>query len=459
MSNLVADVVICGAGIAGISTAYNLVCKYGVKNVLLVDPEPPLSVTSDKSFEAYRNWWPGPDDAMVALSNHSIDLLEEMHREKPDVLHMNRRGYIFVSANADKIPEVIKNTQDISRLGAGEVRVHNCASSPYIPSTAHGLFDAPEGADILIDKSLIQKHFPYLPEDAVSVLHTRCCGWFAARQVGMDMLERARAKGLDLLQGKVTDVETKAGSISGVQVSTDTTDTFIETNTFVNAAGPFQKEVATFVDVDLPVHAELHMKIAFEDLKSLIPRDMPMAIWTDPIRLEWSEEEKTMLAEDKTHAWLLDEQPPLTVIRPDSGVDSTSVLGQWEYRLQPDKPIFPLPIDTAFPEYVLRGLSRMIPALKPYLEQLPKTYMDGGYYVRTQENRPIIGPLGDIKGSFGGVALSGTGMKLGPAVGELLAQHIVGAELPSYADAFRFERFADSDYMKLIAELDTTGNL
>ena len=75
-----AEVVICGAGIAGICTAYHLATKHGLTNLLIVDPESPLSVTSDKSYEGYRNWWPGPDDAMVALMNRSIDLLEVLHR-------------------------------------------------------------------------------------------------------------------------------------------------------------------------------------------------------------------------------------------------------------------------------------------------------------------------------------------------------------------------------------------
>jgi glycine/D-amino acid oxidase-like deaminating enzyme len=73
-----ADVVICGAGIAGISAAYHLAARQGIKDVLLVDDRPPLTLTSDKSTEAYRNWWPGPDDAMVRLMNRSIDLLEEL---------------------------------------------------------------------------------------------------------------------------------------------------------------------------------------------------------------------------------------------------------------------------------------------------------------------------------------------------------------------------------------------
>ncbi|MDX2314502.1 MAG: FAD-dependent oxidoreductase, partial [Gammaproteobacteria bacterium] len=64
-----AEVVICGAGIAGIAAAYHLSVHRGVRDVVIVDELPPLSLTSDKSTECYRNWWPGPGDAMVAMTN------------------------------------------------------------------------------------------------------------------------------------------------------------------------------------------------------------------------------------------------------------------------------------------------------------------------------------------------------------------------------------------------------
>ena len=73
-----ADVVICGAGIAGVATAYHLTVHQGVQNVLLIDERPPLSFTSEKSTECYRNWWPGPGDAMLRFMNRSIDWLERL---------------------------------------------------------------------------------------------------------------------------------------------------------------------------------------------------------------------------------------------------------------------------------------------------------------------------------------------------------------------------------------------
>ena len=45
-----ADILICGAGIAGVSAAYYL-AKSGVNNILLIGERPPLSLTSDHSSE------------------------------------------------------------------------------------------------------------------------------------------------------------------------------------------------------------------------------------------------------------------------------------------------------------------------------------------------------------------------------------------------------------------------
>ena len=99
MAARTADVVICGAGIAGISAAYQLAVHHGVRDVVLVDERPPLPLTSDKSTEAYRNWWPGPDDAMVRLMNRSIDLLEALAADCGNRFLLNRRGYIYATGN------------------------------------------------------------------------------------------------------------------------------------------------------------------------------------------------------------------------------------------------------------------------------------------------------------------------------------------------------------------------
>src|SRR5512142_497196 len=102
MSNSTADVVICGAGIAGVSAAYHLAVRHGLR-VTLVDERPALSLTSVHSTECYRNWWPGPDGAMVGLMNRSIDLLEDLARETGNSFHLNRRGYLYATADPGQV--------------------------------------------------------------------------------------------------------------------------------------------------------------------------------------------------------------------------------------------------------------------------------------------------------------------------------------------------------------------
>ena len=116
------------------------------------------------------------------------------------------------------------------------------------------------------------------------------------------------------------------------------------------------------------------------------------------------------------------------------------------------------PFDPHYAEVVLRGLSRMIPGLRAYFDKPPRPTVDGGYYARTQENRPLIGPL-PVEGAYIIGALSGFGIMAACASGELLAAHLTGSELPPYAPCFLLERYEDPEYQRLLADWDDSGQL
>src|SRR5947207_2800843 len=118
----VADVVICGAGIAGTALAYHLASRRAVRRVVLVDEREPLTLTSDKGTQAYRNWWPGPDATMLRYMTRSIDLLEEMAEESGNVFRLNRRGYVFVTADEEGVERLRATARDVSAFGMGELR-------------------------------------------------------------------------------------------------------------------------------------------------------------------------------------------------------------------------------------------------------------------------------------------------------------------------------------------------
>lgn len=460
MSHSRTEIVICGAGIAGITAAYHLAVKQGVRNVVLVDERAPMTLTSDKSTEAYRNWWPGPDDAMLRLMNRSIDLLEALDAETDHRLRLNRRGYLYVTGDPAHVPALVEAAKQAAAMGAGDLRVYaGTAHDPaYLPGNAEEWRDQPDGADLFLDPALIRRHFPYLNPESLAALHARRCGWFSGQQLGMVMLERARAAGVRFLSGRVEAVDASGGCVRSVRVATHGGEEVIETAHFVNAAGPLVKEVGRMLGLELPIFSELHLKLALEDRLGVIPRDAPLVIWEDAQHLPWSAEERAALTESEEMRHLLERFPGGVHFRPEGGHGAQTVLLLWAYHLAPVAPAFPITIDPEFPEIVLRGATTLVPGLAAYLAKLPKSYVDGGYYTKTQENRPLIGPL-PVAGAYIFAALSGFGLMAACAGGELLAAHITGAALPAYASAFLLSRYEDAAYQAQLAAWGATGQL
>ena len=100
----------------------------------------------------------------------------------------------------------------------------------------------------------------------------------------------------------------------------------------------------------------------------------------------------------------------------------------------------------------------MIPGLGDYVERMPKPWIDGGYYTKTKDNRPLAGPL-PIEGAYVHGALSGYGLMASAATAELVAAHIAEEKLPEYAGAFHPARFDDPEYLTLIEGWDDTTQL
>lgn len=449
------DAVVCGAGIAGIAAAHAL-AEAGVQRIALVEPGPPLGLTSDKSTECYRNWWPGPGDAMVALMNRSIDLMEGHARRSANRFHMNRRGYVYATARPETIAQFEQQALEAQDLGAGRLRRITSAGQ-YRPSDPDRFDDPVDGADLLLDRATIREHFGYLNPDAVAVLHARRCGSLSAQQLGMYLLEDARSNGVELIVAELAGVETIGGRVSGVQLRQSDRDLALDTAALVLATGPYLKSTARMLGVDLPVVVERHIKISLPDPLGVVPRSAPLIIWCDPTRLPWSDEEREALGQTEETRRLLDEFPAGVHGRPVGA--GNQVLMYWTYDCHAeDEPTFPLAWDPDLPEITLRGMSVLVPGLRAYLDPMPKPFVDGGYYTKTPENRPLIGPL-SVPGAFVSAAFSGFGIMASLASGELLARHVTGGLLPHYAAAFSPSRYDDPAYVDLIATWDASGQL
>ena len=460
MKRSTAEVVVVGAGIAGISAAFHLAVRQELEDIVLVEAGDPLALTSDKSTECYRNWWPGPGDAMVAFMNRSIDLMEELERESGGRLRLNRRGYLFATAEASRIEAFHAMALEAQSLGAGELRVHDGTGSSqgYVRSQAHGFEGLPCGSDLITDPVLIRTEFPYLDPSTVAVMHARRCGWLSAQQLGMAMLERARDRGVKLIRGRVTGIDTSGGRIRTVSVASPGARMEIDAGALVLSPGPHLAELAGELGIELPIGCECHVKVVFRDTQRAVPGDAPMLIWADPVELPWSDEERAVLADDEENRSLIEPFPVGIHGRPEGPPGDHWLMMLWTYDTETVTPVFPIRYDERLPEIALRGWSRMLPSLQRYFARLPRMTVDGGYYVRTPENRPLVGPL-PIAGAYLNAAYSGFGIMGACAGGELLAAHVCGTALPTYAAAFHPARFDEPRYLDAFASEGGDGQL
>ena len=441
-----ADVVVCGAGIAGASAAYHLAVRQKIRRVVIVDEREPLTLTSDKGTQAYRNWWPGPDDTMLRLVSRSIDLLEESAAESGNTIRLSRRGYLFATATEAGATRLETTANRVSTLGMGPVRAHPGAQA-YSPAPAEGYRDLPIGADLLRGDE-IHRAFPYLAPDTMAALHVRRAGWFNAVALGSWLLGRAIAAGATFQRGRVTGVDTEGGRVRAVRLSSGDV---IDTDKFVVAAGPGLPNILDLLGVTLPVFSELHAKITMRDTRKTIRRDAPFLIWIDQTQIDWTDAERRQLEsnpETQKFAGLL---PGGVHVRPVDLAHGDELYLIWTFETQPREFVWPPEFDSHYAEVVLRGCARMVPAMASYVPSSDRGIVDGGYYCKTPENRPLIGPL-PVQGAYVLGALSGMGVMSSHAGAELLAAHVAEQPLPDYARWFLPSRYDDPAYRALVEQ-------
>jgi len=421
-----ASIVICGAGIAGIATAYYLAVKYRQQNIVLIDKYQPMSLTTSKSGENFRAYWPQP--CMTALTSHSIDLMQSLAAEQAHAFELRYSGYDFVSESQGR---------------------------EIFPSEH---FRHADSADKLLrvrGKDRIASSHPYLADSIQQLVRFKRAGAFDVHGLGSLLLGKAKRAGVTFLQKPLDAIEHAPAGFRLV-LSAGGDRQLLDTEKLVLTPGPFINKLAAMVGVSVPVETILQRKFVIPDPQHTIPRDMPFTIFSDPQYLWWDDQERMLIGESPEYAWLLDEFPAGLHIKPEG--NGHIKLG-WAFNREPETPRWETPDDFDFPNITLRGARRFIPALTPYVDQPPTPIIQfSGYYTRTRENLPLIGPL-HPKGLFTVSALSGFGTMAACSAGELCADWMMAADLPGYARYFNPDRYDDVALMDEIGLVGSDGQL
>ena len=438
------EIVVVGAGMAGLATAYHLAVRHRLPGVVLVDEREPLTLTSDKGTQAYRNWWPGPDDTMLRYMSRSLDLLEEMAEESGNAFRLNRRGYVFLTADNEGVDRLRATARAVSAFGMGPLREHDRLSE-YSAAPPEGYHDQPIGADLLLGEAA-RRAFPGVTADVKAALHVRRAGWMNAVALGGWLLKQALGSGATFIRDRVDGFDLEGGRVRGVRLASGRR---LATERVVIAAGPGLPRLTQLLDVHLPLFHELHAKVTLRDPLGIVDRRWPFLIWTDPMSLPWSAEERRLLERDASKRRLLEPFPGGVHVRPVDGPFGDELFLIWTYDVEEREFTWPPHFDPSYADATIRGSARLLPGMSKYAGRTDGL-VDGGYYCKTRENRPLAGPL-PVSGAYVVGALSGFGIMGAHAGADLVAAHVTGSALPAHARWFLPSRYEDATYRAEIA--------
>jgi sarcosine oxidase subunit beta len=241
----------------------------------------------------------------------------------------------------------------------------------------------------------------YEPESGYADPNGATVGFMnAARKSGAELVDDCTVSGIHVEGGAVRGVQTTLGSFSAPIV--------------VNAAGPWAAEVGALAGLELPVDTWRHDTMFVRRPAALGP--------THPTVID-----------DINAMYFRPESGGLTLV----GLEDGNPLG-----LSPDHSP-----DHALPGFVERAVDRICLRI-PLMENASLHSAHGGYDGITPDQRAILGPAGP-EGFYLVCGLSGTGFKIGPAVGACMAELILDGRATTVdISPFRLDRFDQGALLK-----------
>jgi sarcosine oxidase subunit beta len=225
------------------------------------------------------------------------------------------------------------------------------------------------------------------------------------------MIKAARDRGATLIQDcEVTAIHTSESQVTGVA----STEGDFSAPIVVNAAGPWAANIGSMVGLDLPIDTWRHDTM-FARRPAEIGPSHPTAI-------------------DDIHAmYFRPETGGLTLV----GLEDGNPLGE-----SPDGDT-----DHAKAGFVERAGERIVQRI-PIMEHASVHSAHGGYDGITPDQRAILGPAGP-EGFFLVCGFSGTGFKIGPAVGLCMSEWILDGQASTIdISPFALTRFAEGKHLE-----------
>lgn len=215
------QVVIIGAGIMGLSTAYYL-AKQGMKACVLEQMPYAGGYTTSRCAGGFRSQF--NTRLNIELSLYNQLLMERMEKDDGINLQINRCGYYFL-ANQDKDVSILQKSAYLQNsMGVGTRLLYGREIQTELPylNCSGTILAAVCKNDGLFDVASMTSHLAG-----------------QLKKLGVPVLKNMKVTGIDRMSGRIAGVQTSQGEICAPHV--------------VIAAGPWSQGLAKMVDIDLPL--------------------------------------------------------------------------------------------------------------------------------------------------------------------------------------------------------------
>jgi sarcosine oxidase, subunit beta len=384
-----ADVVVVGAGIMGLATAYHL-ARLGARDVVVLDERYLCGGASGRNGGGVRAQW--SSETNVRLMQESIRLCRDFASEMKINVWFRQGGYLFL-ARTEAVRRSLEKSVELQRGCGLSTRMHS-------PEEARRIVPELDTSGVVAAS--------YNHDDGVVFPWPFVWGFAqAAQKLGAKVLPFRRVTGFDTEGDRIVGVrvETAPGAPKSHQEPART----IATRKVVNAAGAWSPLVARLVGVELPNKPHRHEICSTEPLKP----------WLRPLVADLSD---GLYFSQSTRGEIVG---GLGQKRVPPGMNQDS--------------------SHAFLGLYARSLTRACPVLS----KVRVLRQWAGCYDLTPDANPIVGPVDALEGFYQASGFMGHGFMMAPIVGKLLAEAIVKDTPEPRFEPWNLRRFQEG---KLLSE-------
>ncbi|WP_306594044.1 NAD(P)/FAD-dependent oxidoreductase [Corynebacterium striatum] len=217
----IANVVIIGGGVMGMSAAWNLASR-GVKGIVVLEQHELGCGSSAKPMGGVRANFSDPNN--IILGKRSLEKYGRFHEDFGVNIELSKVGYLFLARNEEEAANLEVATQTQNELGVNSYMVS--------PQQVHELNPFIDPASIVVGA--------YSPDDGYACPAAAVDGYRRACQsLGVTILDHTEVRDITTAGGKIEAVLTNRGVIRANQV--------------ICAAGAWSKRIGEMAGQELPV--------------------------------------------------------------------------------------------------------------------------------------------------------------------------------------------------------------